>query len=102
MDQRDFRIRDLNSSNSILIGYTLSNPWVEVFHQTLNFVMEHDPAGNTRSIANLHPQRDEPERLRRHQNVKHIWKKPPLLRADPAPRVHDRNSPLTAAYNVRS
>jgi hypothetical protein len=59
---RDFRIRDLNSSNSILIGYTLSNPWVEVFQQTLNFVMENDIASNTRSITNRHPLRGEPER----------------------------------------
>jgi hypothetical protein len=59
---RDFRIRDLNSSNSILIGYGLSNPWVEVFQQTINFVLDLDPATNTRSITNLHPNRGEPER----------------------------------------
>jgi hypothetical protein len=59
---RDFRIRDLNNSNSILIGYALSNPWVEVFRQTLNFVMENDTASKTRSIVNLHPLRGEPER----------------------------------------
>lgn len=59
---RDFRIRDLNSANSILIGYGLSNPWVEVFEQTINFVLDLDPATNTRSITNLHPQGGEPDR----------------------------------------
>jgi hypothetical protein len=59
---RDFRIRDLNSSNSILIGYGLSNPWVEVFQQTTNFVLDLDTATNTKSITNLHPNRGEPDR----------------------------------------
>jgi hypothetical protein len=60
---RDFRIRDLNSSNSILIGYGLSNPWVEVFQQTINFVLDLDTATNTKSITNLHPNRGEPDRF---------------------------------------
>ena len=60
---RDFRIRDLNSSNSILIGYGLSNPWVEVFQQTANFVLDLDAEANTLSIANLHPRKDEPSRF---------------------------------------
>jgi hypothetical protein len=59
---RDFRIRDLNSSNSILVGYGLSNPWVEVFQQTINFVLDLDTATNTKSITNLHPNRGEPDR----------------------------------------
>ncbi len=59
---RDFRIRDLNSANSILIGYGLSNPWVEVFQQSINFVLDLDSASNTMSITNLHPNRGEPER----------------------------------------
>jgi hypothetical protein len=59
---RDFRIRDLNSSNTILIGFGLSNPWVEVFQKTINFVMDTDSATRTNYIANLHPQAGEPER----------------------------------------
>jgi hypothetical protein len=59
---RDFRIRDMNSSNSILVGYGLSNPWVEVFQQSINFVMDIDSVTKAISIANLHPNRNEPDR----------------------------------------
>jgi hypothetical protein len=57
---RDFRIRDLNNSNTILIGFGLSNPWVEVFQQTINFVMDADPVARKNLIRNLHPQQGEP------------------------------------------
>jgi hypothetical protein len=59
---RDFRIRDLNRSSSILIGYGVSNPWVEVFAQTINFVVDMNFATNERWITNLHPQKGEPAR----------------------------------------
>lgn len=59
---RDFRIRDLNSSNSILIGFGLSNPWVEVFQGSINFVLDTDSATHTISITNLHPNQGEPRR----------------------------------------
>jgi len=64
MPARDFGIRDLNNSNSILIGYSLSNPWVEVFSETINFVLDLDPSSGSVSVANLHPNRGEPERYR--------------------------------------
>jgi hypothetical protein len=52
---RDFRIRDLNSANSILVGFGLSNPWVEVFQQSVNFVLDVDPVTKISFIANVHP-----------------------------------------------
>jgi hypothetical protein len=64
MPARDFRIRDLNDSNSILIGYSLSNPWVEVFSETINFVLNLEPSSGALSITNLHPNRGEPDKYR--------------------------------------
>jgi hypothetical protein len=64
MPARDFGIRDLNNSNSILIGYSLSNPWVEVFSETINFVLDLEPSSGSVSVMNLHPNRSEPERYR--------------------------------------
>jgi hypothetical protein len=61
---RDFRIRDLNSSNSILVGYSLSNPWVDVFHDAFNFVLDRDRNTDTLSITNLHPKDGEPQQYR--------------------------------------
>ena len=64
MPARDFGIRDLNNSNSILIGYSLSNPWVEVFlrRSILSWIWE--PSSGSVSVMNLHPNRSEPERYR--------------------------------------
>ena len=64
MPARDFGIRDLNNSNSILIGYSLSNPWVEVFSEAINFVLDLEPSSGSVSVMNLHPNRSEPERYR--------------------------------------
>ena len=59
---RDFRIRDLNRANTVLIGYGISNPWVDVFQQTINFAMDMDFKTNERWITNRHPQKGEPDR----------------------------------------
>jgi len=59
---RDFRIRELNAQNTILVGYGLSNPWVEVFQQSTNFVMDVDYTTNSREVINLHPNAGESPR----------------------------------------
>ena len=58
---RDFRIRDLNKLEHDPDGFGLSNPWVEVFQQTINFVMDQDAATRTNLIRNLHPKPGEQE-----------------------------------------
>lgn len=59
---RDFRVRELNNQNTILVGYNVSNPWVDVFSQSMNFVMESGLENNGMSIANRRPQAGEESR----------------------------------------
>jgi len=59
---RDFRIRELNAQNTILVGYGLSNPWVEVFQQSTNFVLDVDYATHSMQVTNLHPNNGESPR----------------------------------------
>lgn len=37
---RDFNVRQFHSANTILLGSRLSNPWVEIFEERLNFQFE--------------------------------------------------------------
>ena len=58
---RDFRIRDLNNQNTILIGHIRSNPWVEVFQQSLNFTFDFEAGGMV--INNKQPHDGEAKRF---------------------------------------
>src|SRR3954454_20262218 len=49
---RDFRMRELNRDNTVLVGYGLSNPWVQVFEPSLNFRLENDAEHNRTMVAN--------------------------------------------------
>ena len=50
---RDFRIRELNAQNTILVGYGLSNPWVEVFQQSTNFILDVDYTTHSMQVTKL-------------------------------------------------
>jgi hypothetical protein len=52
---RDLRIDDLKHSNAILIGSQHSNPWVELFQDNMNFVLQYQPEVDDSLILNRHP-----------------------------------------------
>jgi hypothetical protein len=43
---REFRVRDNDQGNSILVGCPTSNPWASVFNEQLNFVSDRDKFRN--------------------------------------------------------
>ncbi len=59
---RDFRMRELNRDNTVLVGYGLSNPWVQVFEPSLNFRLEKDPEHNNSMVVNREPNVGEQSR----------------------------------------
>lgn len=52
---RDLHIDDLKHSNAIFIGSQHSNPWVELFQDSRNFVPEYEPEVDDSFILNRHP-----------------------------------------------
>jgi hypothetical protein len=54
---REVQLRDIKSSNCVLFGAQLTNPWVELYESRLNFRF-HGP-GETRGFENRRPQPGE-------------------------------------------
>lgn len=51
---RDFSVRHFHSANTILLGSRISNPWVEIFEERLNFQIDHGE-NHVLAIRNRHP-----------------------------------------------
>src|SRR6201999_2392874 len=56
---RDVRIDDLKHGNAILLGSRESDPWVELFENSLNFTFRHDRDNGTTAMVNRHPHAGE-------------------------------------------
>ncbi len=56
---RDLRLDDLKQGNGILLGSHESDPWVELFEHSMNFVFRNDLAAGTTAMVNRHPQPGE-------------------------------------------
>jgi hypothetical protein len=52
---RDLRIEDLKHGNTILLGSTESNPWVQLFEPSMNFHFESDLLHDKARMLNRHP-----------------------------------------------
>ncbi len=59
---RDVRPNDLKSVNAVLSGAAQANPWVQLFEQHMNFILEDDPQNHVFSVFNRVPLRGEPAR----------------------------------------
>jgi hypothetical protein len=57
---RDLHIEDLRSSNIILLGSSLANPWVQLFDPQLSLHMTYQPADGTYRIEDSNPRAGEP------------------------------------------
>ena len=57
---RDVRPNDLKSGNTILLGASEANPWVELYERNLNFVFHNDYKANVFSVINRSPLPGEP------------------------------------------
>ncbi|WP_446743018.1 hypothetical protein [Silvibacterium acidisoli] len=57
---RDVRIDDLKSRNVILIGGIGANPWVSLFENQLNFMVNYDWKASRGYVQNKSPQKGEP------------------------------------------
>lgn len=66
---RDLRPNDLKTGNVVLLGMSSANPWVELFENDMNFVLEDDFTKSV-GVMNRSPQNGEPAR----------WQ---ILRTDP-------------------
>lgn len=56
---RNVGLRDLRGSNLVVIGDAHSNPWAELFHSRLNFVVDYDPTLNRELVLNRKPRAGE-------------------------------------------
>lgn len=52
---RDLRMEDLKHSNAILLGSLHTNPWVELFQQTMNFELEYKAEVDDSVVVNRQP-----------------------------------------------
>jgi hypothetical protein len=52
---RDLRMEDLKHSNALLLGSLHTNPWVELFQDNMNFVLEYLPDVDDSVVLNRHP-----------------------------------------------
>src|SRR4051794_123605 len=59
---RDFRMRELNRDNTVLVGYGVSNPWIQVFEPSLSFRLENDGEHNRTMVVNREPRAGEEAR----------------------------------------
>ncbi|WP_182277967.1 hypothetical protein [Granulicella sp. 5B5] len=58
---RDVRPNDLKSGNTVLIGASEANPWVELYERNMNFVFHNDYKANVFSVINRSPKPGEPK-----------------------------------------
>lgn len=59
---RNIRLADMEKDdNFIFLGSPLSNPWVSLFDNQLDFRFEFDPTAHPQGIHNLHPRPQEQE-----------------------------------------
>jgi len=56
---REYTADDIKRNNTILIGSRKSNPWVDLFSDQMNFLIEYDPALNQSFVKNLKPKPGE-------------------------------------------
>ncbi len=56
---REYTTEQIRSSSVILIGSRQSNPWVELYTDRLNFVMQYDAAQRRPYVVNQHPRPGE-------------------------------------------
>jgi len=52
---RDLHMEDLKHSNALLLGSLHTNPWVELFQDKMNFVLEYQPGVDDSVVLNRHP-----------------------------------------------
>jgi len=52
---RDLRMEDLKHSNAVLLGSLHTNPWVEIFQENMNFVLEYQPDVDDSIVLNRNP-----------------------------------------------
>ncbi len=52
---RDLRIQDLKEGNAILLGSSESNPWVQLFEPSMNFLFQDDLLHDRAQMINRHP-----------------------------------------------
>jgi hypothetical protein len=52
---RDLRLSDLKQGDAILLGTHESDPWVELFENSMNFTFRNDLAAGTTAMVNRHP-----------------------------------------------
>jgi hypothetical protein len=52
---RDLHVDDLKGANVILVGSPQGNPWVELFHKDLNFLIVSDEPSRTLTVQNRQP-----------------------------------------------
>ncbi len=60
---RSIQLRDFQGKNVIFIGSPRGNPWVEAFHDKMNFRFTTAPDGNAEFISNAHPEGNEPAKF---------------------------------------
>jgi len=58
---RDVRPNDLKSGNTILLGASEANPWVELYERNMNFVFHNDYKARVFSVLNRAPKPGEPK-----------------------------------------
>lgn len=56
---KDIHFDDLRDGNAILLGSSYSNPWDELFQDSLNFRFVNDPKMDRYGIVNRHPEQGE-------------------------------------------
>ncbi len=56
---RNVDVRELRKSNAVLIGSRRSNPWVELFECSMNFVLTRDAVSRAPVFQNRHPKPGE-------------------------------------------
>jgi hypothetical protein len=57
---RELHLDDIKHSNVVLIGSVYSNPWVELFQDSLNFQFDYRSYADFDAIVNKHPRAGEP------------------------------------------
>jgi hypothetical protein len=58
---RDLKIDDVRRSNLVLLGARASNPWLDLFWNDLDFVIDRDFVTHDATILNRRPRNGEPE-----------------------------------------